>query len=227
MTTTAQTYPESLHREMSAAKVVRGGSLISGIAGAGTVILTIFGLSNVMPDLMIPLAIIAVGAAFLFEGGAVAARFSDFLTETSKSRRDVPKLGTGVTVEVAGGVVGAILGILAILKVLPLILTPVAILVYGVTLIFGSGVATWFDSLLTARTGEHEVYSKSAHDAMVASAGVQFILGLAGIVMGIIALVGISPYIMGLTALLCIGFAVLVTGTALSARMWSIMLRST
>jgi hypothetical protein len=226
MSTTTQTYPESRRREMTAARVVRGGSLASGVAGALTVLLAILGLSSIMPGMMIPLAVIALGAAFLFEGGAIAARFSDFLTETSKSRRDVPKLGAGVTIEVAGGVIGAILGILSILRVLPAVLTPVAILVYGTTLIFGSGVATWFDSLLTARSGEHETFNKTAHDAVMVSAGLQFILGVTGVILGILALVGISPVIMSLSALLCIGFAALVTGTAISVRMSSIMLRS-
>ena len=195
--------------------------MAGSLAGAVTVVLAILGLSNIMPELMIPLAIIALAASFLFEGGSIAVRFSDFLTETSRSRRDVPKLGAGVTMEVAGGVIGAVLGILVILKVLPPVLTPVAILVYGVTLLFGSGVATWFDSLLTARSGEHEAHGKTAYDAVAASAGVQFILGLACFILGILTLVGISPLIMNLTALLCVGFATLVTGTAVSARMWS------
>ncbi len=226
MNETTMTYPESLRREMTAARVVRGGSAVSGIAGAIAVLLAILGLSNIMPELMLPLAVIALGASFLFEGGTIAARFSDFLTETSRSRRDVPKLGTGVTLEVAGGVVGAILGILAILKVLPFILTPVAILVYGITLVFGSGVTAWFDELLTTRSGEHAVYGWTAHDAVVVSAGVQIILGLTGIVLGILSLVGISPLVLSLSAELCIGFAALVTGTAISARMSGIMLRT-
>ncbi len=223
---TTETYPEAIRHEMAAAKVVRGGSMVGSIAGAVTIILAILGLGSIMPELMVPLAVIALGAAFLFEGGTIAARFSDFLTETSKARRDVPKLGTGVTIEVVGGVVGAILGILAILKVLPAVLTPVAVLVYGITLVFGSGVATWFDSLLTARSGEHEEYGKTAHDAVIVSAGVQLILGLTGIILGILALVGISPSLLSLSAVLCVGFAALVTGSAISARMSGIMLRA-
>jgi hypothetical protein len=223
---TTKTYPETLRREMTAAKVVRGGSLVSGIAGAGTVLLAILGLSKIMPEAMIPLAVIALGAAFLFEGGAIAARFADFVSETSRTRREVSKLGTGVTMEVAGGIIGAILGILAILNVLPGILTPVAILVYGITLVFGSGVTTWFDSLLTARSGEQGPHSHTAHEAVVVSAGIQFILGLTGVILGILTLVGISPSIMILTALVCTGFATLVTGTALSARMSGIMLHT-
>ncbi len=220
------TYPETGRKEMAAAKMVRAGSLIGGIAGAAAVVLAIIGLGNILSTLMNHLSIIALGIAFVCEGGAIATRLSDFLTETSKGRREVPKLGAGLTIEVVGGVAGLILGIVAILNVIPLLLTPIAVIVYGVTLAFGSGVASWFDSLLIARAGEHESYGKVAHEAVMASAGVQLVLGLSAVVLGIISLAGISPIVMNLVALLCVGFAELLTGTAISARMWSIMLRT-
>jgi len=223
---TATTYPESGRKEITAAKMVRIGSLISGVAGAAAVILTIFGLGDVRSQLMNHIAIIALGIAFLFEGGAIATRFADFITETNKGRREVSKLGAGLTVEVVGGVTGGILGIIAILNVLPALLTPIAVIVFGVTLVFGSGVATWFDSLLIGRSGEHESYGKVAHEAVMASSGVQFILGMTAVVLGIMSLAGLSPIVMNLVALLCVGFAELLTGTALSARMWSIMLHT-
>lgn len=222
-TTTQQTYQETSRQEMAAAKIVRGGSLIGGIAGGVAVILAVIGLGNVMPHLMIPLAIIALGAAFLFEGAAIAARFSDLLTETSKGRSIVPRLGAGLTAEVVGGIAGAILGLLALLNVSPLILMPVAFIVYGVTLIFGSGVAAWLEALLTSRSGEHEKIGKVAHEAVEVSAGVQMILGVSTVILGILSLAGISPSVMNLVSVLCVGFAALLTGTAISARMWSII----
>jgi len=70
------------------------------------------------------------------------------------------------------------------------------------------------------------VYGWTAHDALVMSAGVQIILGLTGIVLSILSLIGISPLVLSLSSELCIGFAALVTGTAVSARMSGIMLRT-
>jgi hypothetical protein len=225
-TTTQQTYHETSRQEMAAAKIVRGGSLAGGIAGGAATILAVVGLANILPQLMIPLATIVLGAAFLFEGGAIAARFSDLLTETSKGRHEVPQLGAGLTVEVVGGIVGSILAILALLKVSPLVLMPIAAVVYGVTLIFGSGVASRLESLLLARTGEHEAIGKVAHEAVEVSAGVQMFLGVSAVTLGILSLVGISPMIMNLVAVLCVGFAGLLTGSAISARMWSIILHT-
>jgi hypothetical protein len=48
-TTTQQTYQETSRQEMAAAKIVRSGSLVGGIAGAVAVILAVIGLGNVMP----------------------------------------------------------------------------------------------------------------------------------------------------------------------------------
>jgi hypothetical protein len=225
-TTTQQTYQEISRHEMTAAKIVRGGSLVSGIAGAVSVILAVIGLGNVLPHLMVPLAIIALGAAFLFEGGAIAARFSDLLTETSKGRSIAPKLGAGLTAEVVGGITGAILGLLALLNVAPLTLMPAAFIVYGVTLVFGSGVSAWLESLLTSRSGEQEKIGRVAHEAVEVSAGVQMVLGVSTVILGILSLAGTSPTIMNLVAVLCVGFAALLTGTAISARMWSIIFRT-
>jgi hypothetical protein len=222
-TTSQETYRETGRQEMAAAKMVRGGSLAGGIVGGVAAILAVIGLGNIMPELMIPLATIALGAAFLFEGGAIATRFSDLLTETSKGRYEVPQLGAGLTVEVVGGVVGAILGILAILNVSPMVLAPIAALVYGLTMIIGSGVTSRFDSLLIARSGEHETIGKVAHEAVEVSAGVQMFLGLAAVILGILSLVGINPIVMSLVAVLCVGFAELLVGTAISARMWSVI----
>ncbi len=224
--TTQQTYQEASRHELTAAKIVRGGSLVGGVAGAVAIILALIGLGNVMPTLMIPLAIIAVGAAFLFEGGAIAARFSDLLTDTSKGRSVVPRLGAGLTAEVVGGLIGAILGILALLNVQPPILMPIAFIVYGVTLIFGSSVASWLESLLTTRSGEHERIGMVAHEAVEVSVGVQMVLGISTVILGILSLTGVSPTIMNLVSVLCVGFAALLTGTAISVRMWSILFHS-
>lgn len=213
--------------EMAAASIVRGGLVAGAIVGCLAVVLTIIGLANIMPQQMLYLSIIALGAGFLFEGGVIAARLPELLTEKNKERREVVRLGAGLTVEVVGGVAGAIIGILALLSILPMVLTPIAVIVFGVTLIFGSGVASWLDSLLMARSGEYETFGKVSHEVVMASAGVDFFAGVCAVILGILSLVGISPIVMDLTALLCIGFAVLVSGTAISARMWSTIYHTT
>ncbi len=51
------------------------------------------------------------------------------------------------------------------------------------------------------------------------------LVGIAAVVLGIIALVGIDPVLVTLVALLVVGASVLFSGTAVSSRMASVMRR--
>ncbi len=224
-TTTQQTYHGDMPQEALTAKTVRSGSLAEGVAGGAGIVLAIIGLANILPHVMIPISTIALGAALLFEGGAVTARFTDLLEKMGTGRIEISELGVGLTTELVGGLAGIVLGILALLNVSPAVLLPVAVIVFGVTLLFGSTVTARLNSLQISRSGEHEAFREVAREAVSAAAGVQLLLGLVAITLGILAVVGMSPVVMNLIALLCIGFSDLLSGTALSARMLS-MVRS-
>ncbi len=224
-TTTQQAYHGDMPQETLTAKTVRSGSLAEGIAGGAGIVLAIIGLANILPHVMIPISTIALGAALLFEGGAVTARFTDLLEKMGTGRVEISELGVGLTTELVGGLAGIVMGILALLNVSPTVLLPVAAIVFGVTLLFGSTVTARLNSLHISRSGEHEAFREVAQEAVSAAAGVQLLLGLVAITLGILALVGMSPVVMNLIALLCIGFSDLLSGTALSARMLS-MVRS-
>jgi hypothetical protein len=207
--------------EMTAAKLVKRGSILSGGASLIAVIFTLIAMGNVWVFPMVSLSIIALGIAFLSEGGTIAARFSELLPETSRRRSEVSKLGAGLSFEVGGGLIAAILGILALLNIAASVLVPVAVLVFGITMIFGSGVVFWFDSLMTGRSGELTSSPGTAHEAIVASGWLQFVLGLAAFVLAIMSLASVSPLLMNRVGLLCVGFSELLTGAAMSVRMWN------
>lgn len=63
---------------------VKGGSLAEGIAGGAGVALVIIGLATIMSNYMIPVSTIALGIAFVFEGGAVARRFARLLMKRQR-----------------------------------------------------------------------------------------------------------------------------------------------
>lgn len=210
-----------VHDEMSAANLVKKGSMVSGAASLLAVIFILMAMGNIWPRFMIPVSILAISIAFVSQGGTIAARFSDLLPETSRRRSDVSRLGVGLSVEVAGGIITGILGILVLLNVMPTILAPAALLVFGITMIVSSGVVFWFDSLLTGRSGEYRSYGAAGHEAIMASGGLQFILGLAAFILGIMSLAGISPVLMANIGLLSVGFSELITGSAMTARMWN------
>src|SRR5690606_29009125 len=123
---------ESEEKEKTA-EVVFGGTVAEAIVGAAAVVLAVLGLANIWPGYMASIATIAVGAALLFQGGAVAARYSDLAKRTGAS-----EIGGGVSAEILGGAAGIALGVLALLNIMPATLTPVAIIVFGGALIIGS-----------------------------------------------------------------------------------------
>ncbi len=202
-------------------KTVQRVSLAEGITGAAAVGLSIVGLVNIVPNWMMPIATLALGCALLFEGGAIAARFTDLMTVTARRRYDVSELGSGMTAEVIGGLGGIILGILALLKIHPMVLVPSAVVLFGVTLLFSSTVSARLNAVEISKAPENETFREVAREAVFASASVQLLFGIAAITLGILALVGINPTALSLVGLLGVGFSNLLNGTAIRTRMLS------
>ena len=219
MDTATQQYNQGLQGE--AIKTAQRVSLAEGIAGAGAIGLSIIGLVNIAPTWMMPIATLALGCALLFEGGAVAARFNDLMAVTARRRYDVSALGSGMTAEVIGGLGGIILGILALLKIHPMILIPSAVVLFGVTLLFSSTVSARLNAVEISKSPEYDMFREVAREAVFASASVQVLFGIAAITLGILALVGINPIALSLVGLLGVGFSNMLNGTAISARMLS------
>lgn len=208
--------------EQKSARFVLGGSLAEGLVGGATIVLALIGLSGIMPEWMLPIATIAMGAAFVIEGGAISVRFSRLLAEASKDRLDEAELGVGVTSEFLGGAAGIVLGILSLLRLYPMILVPVSVLVYGSVLMLSSGMTVRLNALELEGSAGTTRFSRIAHEAMSAAAGVEFLLGLATVILGIIALTGTFVSTLSLVALLIVGVSGFVTGTAVTARMVSL-----
>lgn len=215
---------ESVHtafgEERTTLKTVMSGSLASGVAGGGAIVVAILGLAGVIPELMACIATIALGASMLFESGSVATRFSTLLQETTSGRTiESAELGSGMTAELLGGTGGIALGILSLLGVVPYILVPVAALLFGGSLILGSGVTARLNAIDVTWHEENETARRVVHEAVAASAGVQVLIGLGTATLGVLALVGITPLTLSLVALLGVGFADLMSGSAIGGKM--------
>lgn len=163
-------------------------SFVDAAVGLGGVLLAILGLVNVAPDYMAAIATLAVGAALAFEGAAFEARTG------------------GSSAEFAAGTAGIVLGILAILGIVPLILMPVAVLVFSAGLLLMAGSSAHFGS-----------------EGTLVASGSHVLGGIAGVVLGIIALTGHMPLTLSLVALLTLGATVSLghgSFTSRFVRMW-------
>jgi hypothetical protein len=202
-------------------EVVAGGSLAEGVAGAGAVAVSIIGLAGVVPGYMAGVAAILVGAAFLLFGTSVAARYTQLLKEETKGQAGTYEIASGMSAEFFAGIAGVILGILALLGVIPGILAGVAAIIFGGASILGMGTTARLNDLEIEKKWDKETSRHIARTAVKAAEGMQILIGLGIIVLGIIAVIGIFPEMIALVALLSAGFSNLLTGTALSGRVLS------
>jgi hypothetical protein len=125
---------EVLHTQFEAQpykRLIAGGSMIEAVGGVGALALAILGLAGILPLEFAAIAVICVGAALVFEGGAIGTRFSRLLSATGSGRLGAAELGGGMTAEFLGGAAGLVLGLLALLGVATGILIPVAAIVLG------------------------------------------------------------------------------------------------
>lgn len=206
-------------RKMSM-ELVAGGSTAEAIGGIGGLILAILGLAGVLSLVLAEVATIAIGGSMLVEGGIIGARIRKLLSEVGGGTVTTAEVGGGMSVELLGGLAGIVLGILALLGIVPTMLMSAAVVVFGGTLLLSAGVTARLNSLAFQTAGTmHETAKRIASEAVTAASGVQVLLGLGTITLGIIALVGVAPLTLVLVGLLVSGSAVTISGTALASRM--------
>jgi hypothetical protein len=76
----------------------------------------------------------------LLQDVSISYRFATLLSETTKGRFKTSELGIRMTAEVLGGGAAIIFGILTPLHIASTMLMSVSAIVFGATLIFGSGI---------------------------------------------------------------------------------------
>ncbi len=185
--------------------VMAAGALAEGFVSIGAIVLSVIGLANRFPMIMLPIAAIAVGSALLFEGGAVTARFSN-LFSLVRVPLDVREFGLGMTTEFVSGIAGIVLGVMALIGVQPLVLIPAAAIVFGASLLLGAGATARMNAILTQMTEQREAVREVMREAVLTAAAMQILVGLGAITLGILALTGINPLALSLVSMLSLGF---------------------
>ncbi len=199
----------------SAAKPIAVGSFAEGLAGGAAVALAIIGLADIYPFTLLYVGIIAVGAAFLFESSAHAVRLSKLMSEVG-GRGYATEITGGMSAGFIGGLASVTLGILCLLGIVPEILAPVAAIVFGATLVSASGSTARMGKLLYPETDRMGLIAQESSNA---AAGMQSLIGLGVITLGILALIGIAPLTLNLIAVLAVGASTLLMGTTIGSRM--------
>jgi len=203
--------------------IVMSGSIAETITGAGAIVLSIIGLVGILPQALLAVATIAIGAAFLMASGSIASRFNWVLSQSIGTTGEAEEVAVGMTTEFVSGIAGIALGVLSLLGLVPQVLLPVAAIVFGFTLLFGIGPQTRLNDLEMMHSGlTHGMARRVAREAGSAASGILILLGLGAVTLGILSVVGLVPVTLTLVAMLSLGGATLFNGAAISARMWGL-----
>lgn len=179
----------------------------------GAIVLSILGIIGVFPADLAAIAVIGLGTILLFQGGNVILHYRELLDEAGATNLvSASTVSRGITAEFLAGMAGVVLGILALLRIVPMTLLSVAVITYGATLMLTSGESVWLTSFVAK---DNAIMRQLMHCMSLAAAGAQVLAGLAALVLGILALVGIASMTMVLVALLATGASILLRSSAL------------
>lgn len=165
-------------------------------AALAVVALAIVGLAGIDSTILAAIAVIIFGAAILTEGGATAGLFSGW---SSKGNMEMEARAGGMSAEFLGGVGGIVLGVLALLNLAPTVLLSVAAI--------GFGAAYLLNGLTVA---PNSFFSHAS--------GGQVLVGVAALVLGIVAVCGDSSLTLVLVSLLVLAAGALFSGATTGVR---------
>jgi hypothetical protein len=206
------------------------GGFVDAVGGIATVVLAIVALAGVHSDMIVGIATIIFGAALLVYGGTLLSEYANLIFPPGTTVVQTQDFSGGnISAVFLVGAAGIVLGVLALLGIYPTVLTAVAVIAFGTTLVLSSN-AVWQmhllrRSLMMAREpqGGREIL---AGEMASGSAGMQALAGLAAVVLGILAVVGNSPATLTMIALLILGTTIMLTGSSLSGAVLSFMVTS-
>lgn len=213
--------------EREVAPFVAGGSVVEVISGVAAVVLSILGLLNVFPMMMMSVAVLAIGAGLLIGGGAMSASFSRLLvsSDAPATVQSAQTVAGGMALEALIGAGGVALGILALLDTVPMTLIPIAVIAYGAAFLMASGTTARINDLFMRYGGTPERTRRIMQEAGAASSGVEILVGLGAVVAGILAIAGYAPQVLMLSATLALGAAMLLSRTTIAGRLLKILNR--
>jgi hypothetical protein len=198
------------------------GTAAEAMGGIAAAVLSIIGLSFVVPGYLAAIAAITLGAAFMLRGSGMVARFSSLLAEAPEAHDGPAPFASLMSAEGFGGAAGIVLGILSLLGLIPAVLLSATAVVFGALLVVSTVASLRMRAHLLFRNwaGPERQPNRPLLGEMIPGAGgAQVLVGIAAIVLGIIGLVGVYPIGVALVAFLCLGLLVAVSSMALNSKL--------
>jgi hypothetical protein len=179
-----------------------------GAAGIAVIVLTIIGLAAVASASMASIATIVIGAGLLVEAANTAMEYGR-VTQVGTAVTEVAEPGADMTVEFMAGGAGIVLGILALIGINAVHLVPAALIVFGAALLLAGASPTLIGTVMP---GEGMSRSVSWRSELAPARGIQMLIGVAAVILGILSLVIMADNaVLALVGLLAVGAGLLAT----------------
>lgn len=185
--------------------ILTGAAGMEAIGGVAAGILAILGLVGVAPLFMTSIAAIVIGVALLVEGVSAGTEISRLSGEEGRTAQ--AEVGGGLTIAILGGLAATVLGLLSLLGVAPSVLLPVSAIVVGGSVAMCANVPARLNAVRPGN-GNGSLY------AVGIGASADVMVGMASVILGILAIVGVAPGLLTLIALLASAVALLLSGFA-------------
>lgn len=187
------------------------GPMTEGAAGIAVIVLSILGLAAISPGILTSVATIVVGVGLLIEAGNTGMEYSRAASRAAAGVAETAELGADVTVELMAGVAGIVLGVLSLLAAGTIMhLLPAALIVFGGALLLAGFSATSISTVrgLESASGTPVITMQSE---LAPARGVQVLVGVTAIVLGILSFVVAAAGTLLIVGLLVVGAALLAT----------------
>lgn len=204
-------------------RVVITGSATEALGGAAAAVLALIGLTGTASVTVAAVACITLGVVFLLGSGLFAAEYNKVVTETGGTPWSAAEYGGGLGAQAVTGIAAIMLAILALLGIDSQVILSTTVLALGAGLLLGSGVVARMALVHPEYQETADAFSGkvSGHLASGAS-GSQSLIGFGAALLGLLGLLNFAPLLLVLTALLGIGLANFVSGSAMAGRVLSV-----
>jgi hypothetical protein len=183
------------------------GLLTEGAAGIAVIVLTIVALAGVSTVLLASIAAIVIGVGLTVQAFNSAAEEAKVMAPSMGVAAQEATLGGEVIVDCMCGLTGIVLGILALVGINAAHLLPAALIVFGGSLLLSGFISMWPRTYRIASPGtETQIVT---YRGSPAAAGVEILVGLAAVVLGILSVIMAPLGVLILVGFLAVGAALL------------------
>jgi hypothetical protein len=191
------------------------GLLSEGAAGIATIVLAVIALAGISVAPLASIVTIVIGVGLMAQAFNSAAERFKAIPVGSTSTAQPTGVGGEVMVDVSTGITGVVLGILALVGINAVHLVPAALIVFGGALLL-SGALEMVPTTVPVASTTGEQVRIASYQASAATGGLEIMVGIAAIVLGILSLIFMSSWVLVLVGFIAIGAAMLMVSATFS-----------